>query len=184
MCLRASKKEMNAGFSSHISTVIPRRSTQRSRCENCNTVHRLSDPGVIWVSRWLLTPTREIGSEYVNTYNEALSQVFNCNTNVQVGYIWQIYYSTLYGSKSTQKEESQRVQRILQCVCKMITQDRRELLSEGANDVNNRDQAFTRGLGVMLLELQAATSRHTVSATMAHLIISLGETRFQFYRLC
>ena len=142
--------------------------------------HRLSDPGVVWVSPWLLTPKRDIGSEYVNTYNEALSQVFNCNTNVQVGDIWQIYYSTLYGSKSTQKEDSERVQRILQCVCKRLLKIEENLLSEGPNDVNDRKRAFTRGLGVMLSGLQAATSRHTVSATMAHLIISLGGTRFQF----
>eukprot|EP00956_Cyclotella_meneghiniana_P014586 scaffold21901_cov59-Cyclotella_meneghiniana.AAC.3 len=47
-----------------------------------------------------------MGSEYLNTFNCALSEVFNCNTNVQIGDVWQVYYSTLCGSNSTQKEDS------------------------------------------------------------------------------
>ena len=39
--------------------------------------------------------------------------MFNCNTNMQIGDISQVYYSTLYGSKSTQKDDSERVQQIL-----------------------------------------------------------------------
>ena len=54
--------------------------------------NRLSDPKTVWLSPWLLMPQRELGSEYVNTYNYALSEIFNCNTNVQIGDIWQIYY--------------------------------------------------------------------------------------------
>ena len=141
--------------------------------------HRLSDPNVIWLSPWLLTTQRELGSEYLNTHNEALSHVFNCNTNVQVGDIWQIYYSTLYGSKSTQKEDTERVQRILQCVVKRLLR-LEEIALTNSESRPARDECFSKSLGVMLSGLQAATSRHTVSATLAHLIVSLGGTRFKF----
>ena len=40
--------------------------------------------------------------------------------------------------------------------------------------------SFTSGLSVLLSGIRAATSRHVVSATMAHLIVSLDGTRFEF----
>lgn len=141
--------------------------------------HCLSDPDIMWMSPWILTPKRDLGSEYMNTFNHALSGVFNCNTNVQVGDIWQIFYSTLYGSKSTQKEDSERVQRILQCVARRLLKiEERKLLQNDKS--NDKDETFSQSLGIMLSGLQAATSRHCISATMAHLIVSLGGTRFQF----
>jgi hypothetical protein len=72
--------------------------------------HQLSDPEVVWLSLWLLLPKHELGCEYINTYNIACSNGFNCNTNIQIGDILHVYYSTLYGSKSTQMEDSKRVQ--------------------------------------------------------------------------
>ena len=74
--------------------------------------HRWSDPEVVWLSPWQLIPKHALGCGYVNIYNMACLDVFNCNTNVQIGDISQVYYSTLYGSKSTQKEDSKRVQRL------------------------------------------------------------------------
>jgi hypothetical protein len=78
--------------------------------------HWLSDPEVVWLSPWQLIPKHELGYGYVNTYNMACSDVLACNTNVQIGDVSQVYYSTLYGSKSTQKEDSQKVQRIIHAV--------------------------------------------------------------------
>lgn len=141
--------------------------------------NRLSDPKTVWLSPWLLTPQRELGSEYVNTYNYALSEIFNCNTNVQIGDIWQIYYSTLYGSKSTQQEDSDRVQRILYAVSRRL-QKLEEDIHLGRKLFMTPEDSFTSGLSVVLSGLRAATSRHVVSATMAHLIVSLDGTRFEF----
>jgi hypothetical protein len=76
----------------------------------CKVPHRFKDPEVVWLSPWTLLPNREMGCQYINTYNMACSDVFNCNTNVQIGDTSQVYYSTLYGSKSTQKEDGERVQ--------------------------------------------------------------------------
>jgi len=53
--------------------------------------HRLSDLEVVWLSPWSLIPKHDIGCEYVNTYNLACSDVFNCNMNVQIGDVLQVY---------------------------------------------------------------------------------------------
>ena len=42
----------------------------------------------------------------LNVHNPAAIFVFYCNTNVQVSEIDHIYYTTVYGSKSTQKEDT------------------------------------------------------------------------------
>ena len=146
---------------------------------NAITWNRLSDPKTIWMSPWLLMPKRELGSEFVNIHNSALSEIFNCNTNVQIGDIWQIYYSTLYGSKSTQQEDSERVQRILYAVSRRL-QKIEEDIHLGRQLFQDPQDSFTSGLSVLLSGLRAATSRHVVSATMAHLIVSLDGTRFEF----
>ena len=75
--------------------------------------HRLSDPEVVWLSPWQMILKHELGCGYVNTYNMACLDVFNCNTNVQIGDNSQVYYLTFCGSKSTQKEDSKRVQQII-----------------------------------------------------------------------
>lgn len=141
--------------------------------------YRLSEPHIKWMSPWMLTPQRELGCEYVNTFNCALSEIFNCNTNVQIGDVWQVYYSTLYGSKSTQKEDSDQVQRILQSTVRRLAKIEENIIT-GKDNSENPDKAFKTALGVMLSGLRAATTRHVVSATMAHLLISLNGQRFQF----
>ena len=47
------------------------------------------------------------GDQFLNVHNPAATFVFSCNTNVQVGEIDHMYYTTLYGSKFTQKEDTQ-----------------------------------------------------------------------------
>jgi hypothetical protein len=37
-----------------------------------------------------------------------MSEILNCNTNVQIGDPTQVLYSTLYSSKSTQKEDAEK----------------------------------------------------------------------------
>jgi hypothetical protein len=67
--------------------------------------HHLSDPEVVWWSLWQLILKLELGCGYVNTYIMACLDVFKCNTNIQIGEVSQVYYSTLHGSKSAQKED-------------------------------------------------------------------------------
>jgi len=75
----------------------------------------------------VLIPQRGVG-EYINTYNLACSDVFNCNSKVQIDNISQVHYSTLYGSKSTQKEDSDRVQQILHVVMKQLLKIEEDIL--------------------------------------------------------
>ena len=141
--------------------------------------HRFKDPEVVWLSPWTLLPKREMGCQYINTYNIACSDVFNCNTNIQIGDISQVYYSTLYGSKSTQKEDSERVQRILIAVMKRLLKIEEDIML-GKRNIHNANDEFTKSLCILLSGLRAATSRHVISATMAHLLVSMDGSRFQF----
>ena len=164
---------------------IPRESTfidQDESKENKNSTpwNKLSDPHVQWISPWMLVTQRDIGSEYMNTFNCALSELFNCNTNIQIGDVWQVYYSTLYGSKSTQKEDSDRVQRILQTVVRRLSKLEEDILLGRKSDTIGPEDSFTKALCVLLSGLRSATSRHVVSSTMAHLLMSFDGHRFQF----
>ena len=115
---------------------------------NSSAWHRLSDPHVQWISPWMLVPKREIGSEYINTFNCALSELFNCNTNVQIGDVWQVYYSTLYGSKSTQKEDSERIQRIIQALVYRLSRIEEDIMMGRRSDKFGPEDSFTKALCV------------------------------------
>ena len=45
------------------------------------------------------------GDQLLNVHNSVASFVFSCNTNIQIGELDHMFYNTLYGSKSTQKED-------------------------------------------------------------------------------
>jgi hypothetical protein len=111
--------------------------------------HRFKDPEVVWLSPWTLLPKREMGCQYINTYNMACSDVFNCNTNIQIGDISQVFYSTLYGSKSTQKEDSERVQRILIAVMKRLLKIEEDIML-GKRTIHNANDEFTKSLCILL----------------------------------
>jgi hypothetical protein len=57
---------------------------------------------------FLIFPKRPIGCQYINPHNSAILNVFNCNTNIHIGDVSQVFYSTLYTSKSTQEENSEK----------------------------------------------------------------------------
>ena len=46
--------------------------------------------------------------------------------------------------------------------------------------IHNANDAFTKSLCILLSGMWAATSRHVISATLAHLIVSQNGTRFTF----
>lgn len=50
----------------------------------------------------------------------------------------------------------------------------------GKRSAHDAHNDFTKSLCFVLLGLRAATSRHVVSAKMAHLLVSLNGTRFTF----
>jgi hypothetical protein len=119
----------------------------------------------------------------MNAHNTTISYILNCNNNVQIGDASQVFYSTLYTSKSTQEEDSKRQLRIVRAVIKRIKQvlDEKNQHSSSSNCNNEEpsknaitqarmEPSFGEGLSRALSGLNAATTRNVISATMAHLI--------------
>ncbi len=57
---------------------------------------------------FIVLPKRPMGCQYINPHNSLILNVFNFNTNIQIGDVSQVFYSTLYTSKSTQEEDSEK----------------------------------------------------------------------------
>jgi hypothetical protein len=70
------------------------------------------DGSVNTVYPFLILPKRPMGCQYINAHNTAISYILNCNNNIQIGDASQVFYSTLYTSKSTQEEDSKKQLRI------------------------------------------------------------------------
>jgi hypothetical protein len=125
-----------------------------------------------------------MGCQYINPHNLPTLNVFNFNTNIQTGDVLQVFYSTLYTSKSTQEEDSEKQLRIRCAVIKWI----KRLLektspSESSNDGCNQamlEPSFREGLCRVLSGLDVATTRNGISATMAHLMLLNGVSCFVF----
>ena len=128
---------------------------------------------------WMVIPKRRMGCQYVNVHNRTLSEIFNCNTNVQVGDPFHMYYITLYNLKSTQEEDSERSRRVAQTITRRLIRIQDEIRA-GLRDKCDEEGDFVEGLCRMLGGMYAATSHYVVSATMAHLLICQDGTRFKF----
>ena len=88
-----------------------------------------------------------MGCQFINAHNKTISDVFNINTNVQIGDASQVFYSTLYTSKSTQEEDSEKQIRIGRAVIKRI--------KRVMNDNQEGDPSFGEGLRRVLSGLTA-----------------------------
>jgi hypothetical protein len=123
---------------------------------------------------FMILPRRPTDCQFINTHEKAISEVFNFNTNIQVRDASQVFYSTLYTSKSMQEEDSKKQIKIGCAVIKRIKQ----VLQETSVDGNNQggwDPSFGEGLSRVLSELNAATTRNVISAVD----IGLVESPFQ-----
>jgi hypothetical protein len=137
-----------------------------------NTSWYFLDGSINTVYPFMVLPKRPMGCQFINAHNKAISDVFNFNTNVQKGDPSQVFYSTLYTSKSTQEEDSEKQIRIGRAVIKRI----KRVLSDNEED----EPSFAEGLSRVLSGLNAATTRNVISATMAHLIPCNGGSRFVY----
>jgi hypothetical protein len=86
-----------------------------------------------------------MGCQFINAHNKPISDVFNFNTNIQIGNVSQVFYNTLHMSKSTQDEDRKKQLHIGHAVIKRI----KRLLEE--NQTNGCDQttfepSFEEGL--------------------------------------
>ncbi len=120
----------------------------------------------------MVLPKWPMGCQFINTHNKTISKVFNFNTNIQIGDASQVFYRTLYTSKSTQDKDSKKQIRIGHAVIKRI--------KWVLNDNHEGKPSFGEGLSRVLSGLNAATTRNVISATMAHLIPCNGGSRFVF----
>jgi hypothetical protein len=61
---------------------------------------------------FMVIPEKSMGCQDINAHNKPISEVFNFNTNIQIADVLQVFYSTLYTSKSTQDEDHKKQLRI------------------------------------------------------------------------
>ena len=61
------------------------------------------------------------GDQFLNVHNTIASYLFSCNTNIQIGEVDHMYYNTLYGSKSTQKENTRSFMNVSNALSRRIT---------------------------------------------------------------
>ncbi len=78
------------------------------------------DGSVNAVYPFMVLPKRPMGCQFINAPNKTISKVFNFNTNIQIGDALQVFYSTLYTSKSTQDKDSKKQIRIGRAVIKWV----------------------------------------------------------------
>ena len=139
----------------------------------------LLDGSIKRTSPWMILPRRPLGCQYLNTHNLPISTIFNCNSNVIMGDASNTFYLTLYTSKSTQKEDSEKKERIMKKLIrrlKRLQMERERNLIEDDEDDDRGD--FVKGLSMMMSAMNASTSRDVVSSTMAHYLVTHGGSRF------
>jgi hypothetical protein len=106
-----------------------------------------------------------------------MSEILNCNTNVQIGDPTQVLYSTLYSSKSTQKEDAEKKQRIASSIIRRLLREEQKVM-RGERDM--MPSGFGEGISLLLSGITAATSRDVRSAPMAHLLVCQNGMRFMY----
>jgi len=132
------------------------------------TFHRLVEGEEVQTEPWLIYPKRPMGCEYINQHSYAVSEVLNCNSNIQIGDPTHVFYSTLYTSKSTQDDDANRQKRIAMAIVRRLIRQERMILSGKQDRIPS---GFAEGISRMLCGLNAAVCRDVVSAPMAHLLI-------------
>ena len=74
---------------------------------------------------------RNMGDQLLNICSLGLSEINGYNTNVQVGDIRHIFYKTLYGSKSTQKDDTRGYIAVRNAISNHILKQEKEMELEG-----------------------------------------------------
>jgi hypothetical protein len=117
---------------------------------------------------WSLNLKRQLGCEYINQHSPVVSEVFNCNSNVQIGDPPHVFYSTLYSSKNTQAEDADQAKRVTVAIIhRLVRYDR--LVRAGILD--RVPMGSPEGISRLLSVINTAISMDVVSTPMAHLLI-------------
>ena len=162
--------------------LFPKRPTKRMKIEDDPTSssikwHNLVSGKTSTTRPWLIYPKRPLGCEYVNQHSNAISEIFNCNSNVQVGDPSHVFYSTLYTSKSTQAEDSERQHRIASAIIRRIISQEEKLRT---GEISQMPSGCCEGISRLLSGMNASTCRDVVSAPMSHLLMCQQGKRFKF----
>jgi hypothetical protein len=145
------------------------------------------DGSINSVYPFLVLPKRPMDCQFINAHNKPISIVFNFNTTIQIRDASQVFYSSLYTSKSNQEEDSKKQVQIRHAIIKRIKhllEEKQYRVSEDqptdAMNQARKEPSFGEGLKRVLSELNAATTRNVISATMAHLIPCNNGSRFLY----
>ena len=157
---------------------------EKSNVVTWHLLDRPKEDSVIETTPYMIETMRSMGSQYINTHSKEVADVFACNTNVQLGESGHLYYASLYTTKDTQKEDSERFRRIGTQVITRIMRER-YLAAENARLENREPDArgpdFGEGLSMLLSGMNANMNKAICSATMAHLLINSKDgQRFEF----
>ena len=110
---------------------------------------------------------------------QSLARALNCNTDVQIGDLSSIFYTTLYSTKNTQKEDCETPQHVQNVCTKRLLKAEAELLN-GTREPDEVQDCFVEGLCMMLAAMNVAISRFKVGTVMSHHMVCNGGTRFTF----
>ena len=91
----------------------------------------------------------------------------------------QLFYSTLWCGKFTQKEDREHQQCINNSINKRLLRAQAEVLN-GTRSEEEVHGAFVEGLCRILSGINAATSRNVIDSDMQHLLLCNGGIYFQF----
>ncbi len=94
-----------------------------------------------------------MGCQFINAHNKPISEVFNFNTNIQIGDASQVFYSILYTSKLIQEEDSKKQVQIGHTIIKRrkrLYEEKQHSISEDqyTDDMNQarKEPSFREGL--------------------------------------
>ena len=68
----------------------------------------------------MVLPKRPMGCQFTNAHSNPFSAVFNFNSNISIGDVSHVYYTTFYTRKSTQEEDNKKQLRIGRAVIERI----------------------------------------------------------------
>lgn len=128
-------------------------------------------------------PQRDFGDQYLNVHSKIMSNIFACNTNVQIGDIGHLFYNTIYTSKTTQGEDSRNFLFISNAYAmafqRQIEKQQKESNGSSAS-TSSSDEApdFVEGLIRVMAGIRAHMASTIISAPMAHLLCTRN-SRFQ-----
>jgi hypothetical protein len=113
-----------------------------------------------------------MGCQFINAHNKPISEVFNFNTNIQIGDASQVFIALC---KQVNQHKMKIAKKQVRIGCAVIKRIKQVL-----NENQEGEPSFGEGLSRVFSGLNSATTRNVISATMAHLILCNDGSRFVF----